>query len=421
MKKNAMRKNLRQSILKSFGRYLAIIMIIALGASMFVGLLMTKFDMVATGQKFMDEQNMFDLRLISPYGWDLDHVEQIARMEGVVDAEGVVYLDAIANYGEDGQDSAYRFYALPERMNLIALRGGRMPESPDECLADGYLDGEGALGKTVTISVTNDESVFDYIHYKTFTVVGYVATPLYMDMNRGTTTVGSGSLSNYFYVQPEALELDYYPEINVTIPGKFEIYTDAYNQAMEDAAKKLEPMVEPLVRDRFHAIREEAMAEYEDGLKEYEDGLKTYEEEKAKALQELEDAHQKLLDAEDEIAENEQLLKNGQHQINLGWEELQAGEAELAEAKRSLEEARSTVDVEYVKTIEELEKEEQALIESNKPIDEELLQINTRLEEINSSKTDISDLDRDIADLSGRISATADAIEAAEQDRKSVV
>ena len=49
MKKNAMRKNLSQSIVKSFGRYLAIIMIIALGASMFVGLLMTKFDMVATG------------------------------------------------------------------------------------------------------------------------------------------------------------------------------------------------------------------------------------------------------------------------------------------------------------------------------------------------------------------------------------
>ena len=48
MKKNAMRKNLTQSILKSLGRYLAIVMIIALGSSLFVGLLMTKSDMVAT-------------------------------------------------------------------------------------------------------------------------------------------------------------------------------------------------------------------------------------------------------------------------------------------------------------------------------------------------------------------------------------
>ena len=95
MKKNAMRKNLSQSILKSFGRYLAIIMIIALGSSMFVGLLMTRFDMISTGRKYMDEQNMFDLRLVSPYGWDEKHVNQIARMDGVEEAEGIRWLDAI--------------------------------------------------------------------------------------------------------------------------------------------------------------------------------------------------------------------------------------------------------------------------------------------------------------------------------------
>jgi len=37
MKRNAMRKNLRQSIVKSFGRYIAIVAIIALGAGLFVG------------------------------------------------------------------------------------------------------------------------------------------------------------------------------------------------------------------------------------------------------------------------------------------------------------------------------------------------------------------------------------------------
>ena len=37
MKRNAMRKNLRQSIVKSFGRYIAISLIIGLGAALFVG------------------------------------------------------------------------------------------------------------------------------------------------------------------------------------------------------------------------------------------------------------------------------------------------------------------------------------------------------------------------------------------------
>ena len=65
MKRNAMQKNLLRSIGRSLGRYIAIAAIIALGAAIFVGLLMTKTDMVNTGQAYMTEQNMFDLRLIS--------------------------------------------------------------------------------------------------------------------------------------------------------------------------------------------------------------------------------------------------------------------------------------------------------------------------------------------------------------------
>ena len=71
MKRNMMRRNLRRSIWKSIGRYIAIAMIIALGTAIFVGLRSTKTDMVATGQVYTDEQNMFDLRLISSYGWEI--------------------------------------------------------------------------------------------------------------------------------------------------------------------------------------------------------------------------------------------------------------------------------------------------------------------------------------------------------------
>ena len=86
MRRNMMRRNLRRTIVKSLGRYLAIMAIIALGCAIFVGLRITKTDMVATGQKYTDEQNMFDLRLLSSYGWDKADVETIGQMEGIVDA-----------------------------------------------------------------------------------------------------------------------------------------------------------------------------------------------------------------------------------------------------------------------------------------------------------------------------------------------
>ena len=78
-----MRKNLTRTIRRSLGRFLAITAIIALGCSIFIGLRITKTDMIVTGQKYTDEQNMFHLRLLNTYGWDQDDVEKIAEIKGM--------------------------------------------------------------------------------------------------------------------------------------------------------------------------------------------------------------------------------------------------------------------------------------------------------------------------------------------------
>ena len=227
MSKNAMRRNLTQSIRRSLGRYIAIVAIIALGAAIFVGLLMTKTDMIATGQRHMDECDMFDLRLLNSYGWEKEHLDDIKNLPGLEHVEGVMYTDVIVNLGTGTDELVYRIYAMPEQVNRFALRGGRMPEKPGECLVDGYHIDESVLGQTITVTDTNAEDTLDSLKYRTYTIVGYIASPLYMDMNRGTTSVGSGSLSNYIIVPREALDLDYYAEINATLPGKYKIYTDA--------------------------------------------------------------------------------------------------------------------------------------------------------------------------------------------------
>ena len=336
MKKNAMRTNLRQSILKSFGRYIAIVAIIGLGAALFVGLLMTKADMVATGQKFMDEQNMFDLRLMNSYGWTSEYLDEVSQMDGVVDAEGVTYLDLIARLGEAETDSVYRFITIPETVNQVALRGGRMPKAPNECLADGFYFDDKIIGQTVTISGTNGEDSLESVTEKTFTVVGYVATPLYMDMNRGTTTVGSGSLESYFYVLEEALDLDYYAEINITIDGEYAIYSDEYNDALDLASDTLEPGLQEFADRRLAEVREEATDAYKDGLKEYADGLVEFADGRAEADKKLADAEQELLDAEQTIADSEQQLRDGEDQIK-------QARLTLAESEKTLQQSKATL------------------------------------------------------------------------------
>ena len=328
MKKNAMRRNLRQSILKSLGRYIAITAIITLGAGLFLGLVMTKTDMVATGQQYTREQNMFDLRMISNYGWSEEFVEEFAALPGVEAAEGQIYLDLIAKLGEE-KEAVFRFYSIPRTINRLALRSGTMPREEGECLADGYLYDESILGKQIHLSDTNEEDSLDSMKHKTFTVVGLVSSPLYMDMNRGTTSIGSGTLENYFFVPEEAFDVDYYTEIDLKLEGEYAIYSQEYSDFLDKSIDALEADAEALSQRRFDELKAEIEEEYAEGYQEYLDGLKEFEEGKAEAEQELADAEAELKDAQKKVDDGYDQLLKADNEIQSGYKQIEAARTDL--------------------------------------------------------------------------------------------
>ena len=350
MKQNAMQKNLRQSIRNSLGRYIALALIICLGASLFMGLLITRQDMVYTGQHFMDAQNMFDLRMISNYGWTEAYVEQFAALPGVEDAEGVLYLDLIARTEGMEEDTVYRFYAMPQRINQVSLRSGRLPQNARECLADGFFTDDSILGKTVTVSQRNEEDSLDCLRQATFTVVGRVASPLYLDMNRGTTAIGSGSLESYYYLPADAFDADYCTEIHLTLTEDYDIYSEKYHNYLEDALDDLEARAEALSRQRFLDIQEEAEEEYNDGYQEYLEGLQEFEEEKAKGEQELADAYQELKDAEKELEDGRQKLIDAEEQIEDGKKKIDETAIKLEKQRAECETNLASVQENIAKT-----------------------------------------------------------------------
>ena len=373
-----MRKNLTQSILRSLGRYIAIVAIIALGASMFVGLLMTKADMVATGQRFMDRQNMFDLRLISSYGWGDDSLEAISKLNGLVDAEGISYLDVLATH-EETEEAVYRFYSIPERVNLVQLEGGRMPIRSNECLVDGHDVNKKVLGTKVTVSASNDEDTLDAMVHKTYTVVGYISSPLYMDTNRGTTTVGSGSIKNYIYIPAEGMDLDYYAEIHVTIPGDYYVYTDRYHDTMDAMAEQLKIDLQPVAKQRLREVVRLAWDEYLEGAQEYSDGMREFQNAKIEAEQELADAEQKLLDGEAEIAENEQLIADGLEQIKEAYQTLKESEKTLKEGAQTLADAKAKAYKELAESTTKMLVEFESLTKKLTGLQNDLTRIETEL------------------------------------------
>ena len=388
MKHKTMRKNLRQSIMKSLGRFLAIVAIIALGAGIFVGLNVTKTDMLATGQRFTDETNMFDVRLLSSYGWDAEHVEQVAALDGVADAEGMVSLDVLVNPGGQG-DLVYRIHSIPQRINKIVLTGGRMPQAPDECLAEGYNATDDILGMKIEISDANEADTADSLAYSTYTVVGYVSTPLYLNMERGTTTIGSGSLTAYMYIPMDGFAVDYFTEIAVTIPGDYRDYTDAYDDALEDAAEWLKEAVTPLAWQRLESVRTQAEEEYAEGMAAYEDGLEEYQDGRSEANRELGDAQRKINDAQKEIDDNRALLEDGLVQIEEGQKMLDDSLATMAQSRKTLAEAKAEAYAQLAQGNAELLANYKTVSANLRQVNDGLYQIEAGLTQLNSGITQL--------------------------------
>ena len=391
MRKNVLAKNLSQSILNSITRYIAIMLIIALGAALYVGLRATKGDMIQTGQEYMDSQNMFDLRLLNSYGWTEENVEEIAAIDGVVDAEGIIYMDVLARISGLTNEAVFKVYTLPERINMPYLIGGRMPEAPNECVVDGAQFGDEILGTKFTLSSRNEDDTMEAFTEQTFTIVGYVSSPLYFDMSRGTTTLGSGTVTAYLYVLPEAMDVDYYSEIGITIPGDYAVYTEEYHDAMDAMADYIKPLLEPIAQARYESVMAEAEESYQDGLREYLDGLSEYREGREEALTQLEEGKQELLDGQAEIDENRALLEDALVQIADGQKEINSNALLIVQSREQLAQAKASAYAQLSSANTQLLANRKSVTDNLKLVEDGLAQLDAGMALLNDGISQLED------------------------------
>lgn len=395
-RKNMLGRNLAQTIKTSFGRYIAIVGIVALGAMLFCGLRVTKVDMIATVQRYTDQQKMFDLQVMNSYGWTDENVSALAQADGIADAEGSISLDALMHF--DGDDIAYKLISLPERVNQPALSAGRMPQKPNECLLDDLAHGERFIGKTIHVSANNEDGTLDNLAYDEYTVVGLVNTPLYLNMQRGSTSIGSGSLRGFLYIPRDGFSLEYFTEINLTMEGDYAVYTSEYNDAMDRMAEQLKPLALAQADIRYETILADAEEAYAEGRQEYLDGMAEYHKGKQESDEALQDALDTLLDGEKEITENQEKLQSGSQEIRNAQATLDQNRKTLADSKQALtqakqetygklDSAKKELDAKYAEALDGLSQVNDGL----KQIEEGLAQLDSGLAQLNDGIAQIDD------------------------------
>lgn len=347
-------KNIRKTALReikgSLGRFMAILAIIALGVGFFSGVKVTTPAMVNMMGDFMNENDLYDYRIVSNLGWDKESIAQFANQDNVKYAEGGYSLDVI--YTDQNDDEfVIKTHNIPENVNGLLLQEGRMPESPNECIAmvhSGFL-----IGDTLKISTSNSEDTFDSFTQKEFTVVGRVDSSNYVNYKMGNTSVGNGSLDGCIYLTEDVFNLDYFTDIYIRFNHDYQIYSDDYDDFIDDKTDLWEDIAQKQADLRYENIVSDAQAEIDDARKEFDD-------ERKKAIKEFDDAKIKLDDAKDELDSALDELRSAKQEIEDGKKELADSKIKLDKGKAELEKSKKTLDDSKI----QLDESEQKLIDS---------------------------------------------------------
>lgn len=392
--KNCMHKTTLREIKSSFGRYMAIMAIVALGVGFFAGLKVTKPDMIKAGNHYIQEQALYDFRLMNTLGFEQEDVEAVLQNTDVLAAEGSFYADFLCGT-DTGEVYVIKAHALTEDINKPDVLEGRLPEASDECVLDerarslsGFTGLE--LGDMISLDESNSEDTFDSFTHKEYKVVGFVNSPYYLNYERGTSKLGSGKVSAFVYMPMEGFDTEYYSEIFVKLKENREIFTEDYDDLIDETEDSMTEICESQAMRRYNEIVGDAQTEVDDARQELEDKKAEAEEELADAYKELTDAQEELDDASAKLDRQEEALKaqensllavpemmrpaeavaaieSGKAQIKSGWAEIAEAQEEIDNGWEEYEEGKADFEEEIADAEEKLADAQQEIDDIEEP------------------------------------------------------
>lgn len=386
----AVTRNLFREIARTRNRFLSIFTICAIGVGFFSGVRATPSDMTITADNYYDSHDLFDIRVMSTFGLTDGDLQALSEVEGVDHVQASKYTDLTLSY--DGRDYNTRIYSIGEndQMNRIDLTGGRMPQAEDECVLNSSKLREGMkIGDKVTLSDSTGAEEFPLKHTE-YTIVGTFETPMYVSATqRGSTTIGNGSLQAFLYVAESNFTQEPYTEIYVQSDEMkgVQSYSDEYDQLRD----RLQDKLEELGKDRSEIRYDEVIGEAE---QEISDGEKKLADAKTDGKKELDDAKAQLDEAAQQIADGEKNLEEAKSRID-------DGQTQIDEARQTLADAKSEIDSGWA----EIEENQQKLDEAEQTLTDSSRQLSDAKKQLDSAKSTLDDSKKQLDDGQAEIDA----------------
>lgn len=429
--KSMMKRNTFREIKKSFGRYFAILAIIALGVAFFSGLKITQSVMVHSADVYLKDLQFYDYRLVSTLGFTEENVEALAEKEDVRAAEGAISAEVL--YKDAGENErVIKMHSITEKVNKLKLVAGEMPQSADECVVDSVLFSEDAIGSKLVLSENNTTDDLDKFAYKEYTITGLVQSPCYIQFERGNTSIGNGRISGFAYILKDGFAVDYDTEIYIKFDEDYDIYSDEYDSYMDAKEADWEAYTKEQADIRYEKIVKDAQDELDEKKEELE-------EKRAEAEAELESAKQQLTDGETEISDGKNQIASAKTELSAKASELQSGKDALSSKAAELESASQQISgqesalaakkAEYEQGLNaylaakqqvtdqrnSLETAKAQLTENTPGYEEMLAQIEAGLTEVAGAEAELNAKNAELEAAAGQLSSAESQLAAAKQ------
>ena len=259
--KKALLKDSIKEIKNTYKRFISILLMAFLGVGFFAGLRASPKDMIETIDKYYDEQNVYDIRIVSTLGLTDEDISELSKIESI---EGVY-----GSYETDGKIQTENNEIITRLITLIGANTpivleGRIPKSENECLVESKFlkNANKKIGDTIQVdieNITNDygENV-QVLKNNELTIVGTIKSPLYISKDRGTSYLGDGIIDYYMYISKENINIEnFYTDIYVSVKDgkKYTTSKNDYEDYVEDVKNNIEKIKEQRENSRQEELK----------------------------------------------------------------------------------------------------------------------------------------------------------------------
>lgn len=223
--------------------FLSILFMSLLGVGFFSGIKATAPNMKKTASSYYEDQNFYDIELISQNGFRNSDIDKYKDIENVLNIEPSISYDKLINYKD--KSPAVKIYSITNEINKLKVVDGRLPENSDECVIDSKINSEFEDFKIGDYIEIEDEN--NLFKTKKLKVVGIVRSPLYTSDVRENTTLSSGTIDYFLYMPINNFNYnDIYTSLYITVNTNKEAYTDEYEEEVKKVEEELKKLDDTL-------------------------------------------------------------------------------------------------------------------------------------------------------------------------------